>query len=178
MMDVIRILQQGFAVRMTHLSFFQTYSVLVPGCANVKDLVRIVSKRLHVDNCEWQVGNTKVFMRTTLSNKLKLLASIRARLKVRIIQNAYRDHIRKRSMRESCVMLQRQWRRHSAQKVYDSKKMGALKIQAWVRGTKQRRFFTRLTAATVHIQRTWRGMLTRQRLRREQAPYKQMSIKQ
>eukprot|EP00977_Amphora_coffeiformis_P007254 scaffold1573_cov173-Amphora_coffeaeformis.AAC.11 len=85
MMEAIRIRREGYALREEHESFFNRFSVLLSSDelegpeTGIEQLVRVLSKRLHVTDADWQIGHSKIFLRRELSDKLEKLA--RASLK-------------------------------------------------------------------------------------------------
>jgi len=90
MMEAIRIRREGYALREEHESFYNRFSVLLSqedliAGSGIGHLVQILSKRLSVTDADWQIGHSKIFLRTELSEKLERLATLRVHMAVRMI---------------------------------------------------------------------------------------------
>ena len=67
-METIRIRQQGYAMREPHDTFFSRYGLLCPEAKNLTELVDQLSSMLSVGSKQWQIGNTKIFLRRELAS--------------------------------------------------------------------------------------------------------------
>src|SRR3569623_1989757 len=76
MMEAIRIRREGYAFREDHESFYHRFSVLLNSDeehgeeTGIVQLVKVLSKRLHVTDADWQIGHSKIFLRRELAEKL------------------------------------------------------------------------------------------------------------
>jgi hypothetical protein len=60
--------------------------MLEPAAANAAELVKRLSRSLQLDDKQWQVGSSKVFMKKGLSEKLQGLVKTRVRAAIRTAQ--------------------------------------------------------------------------------------------
>jgi myosin heavy subunit len=170
MMEAIRIRQQGYAVREKHATFFKMYSMLVPGCNSINILVEELSKRLSVDKKEWQVGQSKIFMRRTLSDKLHRLLLVRARLSARVIQSGWTKYRR----RKAALKVQTAWRMARAQRAYQRQKRMSVTLQSWYRGQRQKAKFVVMRKSAIQVQKIARGASARKRFKKLRNPFKRI----
>lgn len=82
MMEAIRIRREGYALREDHSSFYNRFSVLLSaddlkGGIGIEHLVKVLSERLNVTEADCQIGHSKIFLRSELSDKLEQLAKLR-----------------------------------------------------------------------------------------------------
>jgi myosin heavy subunit len=90
MMETIRIRQEGYSFRQFHDEFFKRYRMLVPSCGKLKQLVDSLSKTLGVSSESWHVGNTKIFIKREMSDKLERLLWLRYSTSGRLIQRNWK----------------------------------------------------------------------------------------
>ena len=152
MMETIRIRKQGYASRQPHKEFFQRYLPLAPKCATLRQLVDELSKVLSVSSEAWQVGTTKIFLKSRMSDQLDRLLLLRCAVSSRRIQKAWRFVRRYRAARNiqksvRCFVMKRLflrtirvtmqiqalWRRHRAMKTLRKAVISVMKIQSVVR---------------------------------------------
>ena len=82
MMEAIRVRREGCALQETHESFYTQFNILLDAedCKEgegISHLVFVLSKRLSVTDIDWQIGNSKIFLRRRLADKLERLALLR-----------------------------------------------------------------------------------------------------
>ena len=106
MLETVRIRQQGFALREDHAHFFARHRFLAPRAKNVGELVGALSRLLRVSRGDWQIGHTKLFLKTAIARKLSALVVSRLRAAARAAQRAWRA----RRARLAAGRVQRHWR--------------------------------------------------------------------
>ena len=147
MLEIIRIKKQGFPVHYLFQDFKLKYL-----CLNIKmrfripkdekEAVRFVLKSEGMAGSEWQLGKTKVFLRSKIHEALEeKRISILAR---------------------SAVMVQKMWKGHRAVREYRHQRSAAVRIQEYFRSWKARLYFIRARRAAVVIQSHLRGMFGRE----------------
>ena len=170
MMEAIRIRQQGYALRETHSVMYKQFARLVPGCKSLPDLIEKLSKMLSVDEREWQMGVSKVFMRKSMADKLNRLLELRCRLGSRTIQRAW---TRVRQYR-AAVRLQAFVRCTQARRRFRAVVTGVLATQSLWRMRTLRVQYVAQRAAIVKLQAEVRCFLCVQQYRRLTNPYNKM----
>ncbi|CAN0160389.1 unnamed protein product, partial [Ectocarpus sp. 6 AP-2014] len=85
-METIRIRQQGYALRELKDDFLKKYKVLQPDAEDLEALVAYLSSMLGASHRDWQIGTSKVFLRTSMSDKLNLMVDLRKKCATRVIQ--------------------------------------------------------------------------------------------
>ena len=152
MMETIRIRKQGYASRHPHKEFFQRYHPLAPRCSTLRQLVDELSKVLAVSAEAWQVGTTKIFIKSHMSVQLDRLLLLRCSVSAKRIQKAWRARRRYFAARaiqtfarkmiarrhflrvvRMAVRLQASLRRHRASKHLRAARRAAVRIQAVAR---------------------------------------------
>jgi len=170
MMEAIRIRQQGYALRETHSMMYKQFARLVPGCRSLPDLIEKLSKMLSVDEREWQMGVSKVFMRKSMAEKLARLLELRVKLGARTIQRGWTRVRRERA----AVQLQAMLRRYMAQKRFRALVRGMSATQAMWRMRSSRRAFVIQRRGIILFQAEARRFLCVQEYRRLTNPYNKM----
>lgn len=180
MMEAIRIRREGYALREEHESFFNRFSVLLnsddlgDGAAGIVQLVQVLSKRLHVDDSDWQIGHSKIFLRRELSDKLERFAKLRVHAAARTLGRFGRQVAFARL--SSLLVAWIRFRILMLQKYREAK--AATKLAATFRSRKQRQQYTGVLRAIVVIQSEQRRRLAQQQLRKLRDPYCDMSFKE
>ena len=163
MMETIRIRKQGYALREYHQEFFNRFSPLEPSCRNLQSLVTKLSANLSASAESWQVGTTKIFLRSDMQEKLERLLALRYSSCVRIIQKfwqrtiqikasvvinsrirGYLARIRFFKCFQSILLFQTTSRRFLALKLYKRRIFSVHMIQKYARGHIARRFTKKL----------------------------------
>lgn len=144
MLDIIRIRREGFPIHMIFDEFVNKYQCLTKLKSGVssKEHVLSVIRELHVPETEWQIGNTKVFLRSKVHEPL---------------EDARNDVINSRA-----VIIQKAWRRHATMKKYHRIRNATLSIQHAYKGWKLRIMFLRKRRAAIVIQSHLRGVFARE----------------
>jgi myosin heavy subunit len=162
MMETIRIRQQGYAMREPHDTFFSRYGLLCPEAKNLTELVDQLSSMLSVGSKQWQIGNTKIFLRREFSELLEQLARSRVRASARTIQHAYREY----KMKASVIRVQSFRRTLVASRVYAQQRAAVVSMQKVARGRLGRRRHRELKeqgglthAAAIVMQRICRRLI-------------------
>ena len=147
MLEIIRIKKQGFPVHYLFRDFKVKYL-----CLNIKmrfripkdekEAVRFMLKSEGMAGSEWQLGKTKVFLRSNIHEPLE-----EKRLSI---------------LRSSAVMVQKMWKGHLAARDYRRQRGAAVRIQEYFRSWKARLYFIRARRAAVVIQAHLRGMFGRE----------------
>jgi len=100
MLETIRIRDQGYALREPHDEFFRRFRVLAPNAKSCKDLVRQICVLFGLaDASQWQIGNTKVFLRRELAEILDRTVASRITAAARSIAGAFRQSLLNRKVR-------------------------------------------------------------------------------
>lgn len=109
-----------------------------PSC----EQVLLVIKELNIPQTEWQIGRTKVFLRSVVHEPL--------------------EDARKQVINSKAVIIQKMWRRHIERKKFTRIKQAALLIQHAYLGWKLRIEFLRKRRAAIVIQSHLRGVFARE----------------
>lgn len=144
MLDIIRIRREGFPIHMIFDEFVNKYQCLTKLKSGIssKEHVLSVIRELHVPETEWQIGNTKVFLRSKVHEPL---------------EDARNDVINSKA-----VIIQKTWRRRAAMKKYHRIRNATLSIQHAYKGWKLRIMFLRKRRAAIVIQSHLRGVFARE----------------
>ncbi|KAL7556939.1 hypothetical protein ACA910_005291 [Epithemia clementina (nom. ined.)] len=178
MMEAIRIRREGYALREDHESFYKRFSVLLhseddaEGEAGIENLVRVLSKRLHVTDADWQIGHTKIFLRHELADKLERMTDLRVRTAARTLCRFTEKvvHTRLSKLLVAWVRFRLKMLKH-----YREAKAASL-VAAWVRRCKESSKYKKLQSAFIRIQAHRRRQLATQRVRKIRDPYCDMSF--
>lgn len=144
MLDIIRIRREGFPVHMTFDEFVNKYQCLAKRYSNQSDRLQCLAviRELNVPETEWQLGKTKVFLRSCVHEPL--------------------EDARKQVVNAKAIVIQRQWRKHVAIGNFRKIRDAALKIQHAYKGWKLRIEFLRKRRAAIVIQSHLRGVFARE----------------
>ncbi|ENN78149.1 hypothetical protein YQE_05303, partial [Dendroctonus ponderosae] len=144
MLDIIRIRKEGFPIHMNYEDFVIRYHCLsknrLPPDVQKASLCLIESYRL--PKTEWQLGKTKVFMRSHIHEPL--------------------EDTRNKMIKAKTVLIQKTWRKYKARKEYVKIRDAILKIQHAYKGWKLRIDFLKKRRAAVVIQSHLRGVFARE----------------
>lgn len=144
MLDIIRIRREGFPIHLSFDEFIHKYQCLTmrKGIQSTKEQILSVMSELNVPPTEWQIGNTKVFLRSLVHEPL--------------------EDARKQLVNSKVIIIQTLWRQYRARKNYLKIKNATIKIQHAYRGWKLRLEFLRLRRAVIVIQSHLRGVFARE----------------
>lgn len=99
-------------------------------------------KELNIPTTEWQIGRTKVFLRSVVHEPL--------------------EDARKQVVHQNAVRIQSAWRRHAEKRKFQRIKLAVLRIQHAYIGWKLRIEFLRKRRAAIVIQSHLRGVFARE----------------
>jgi myosin heavy subunit len=77
----IRIRREGYSNQEDHRSFYQQFHILLSmedtkNGKCIDHLAQVLSKRLSLSEAEWQIGHSKISLRSELASKLEVLAKL------------------------------------------------------------------------------------------------------
>lgn len=144
MLDIIRIRREGFPIHMPFDEFVHKYQCLTKRYRNrdSREQVLCVIKELNVPQTEWQMGKTKIFLRSNVHEPL--------------------EDARKQVISTKAITIQSVWRSYAARKKYQRIRWAALQIQHAYTGWKLRIDFLRKRRAAIIIQSHLRGVFARE----------------
>ena len=147
MLEIIRIKKQGFPVHYLFQDFKLKYL-----CLNIKmrfrvpkeekEAVRFMLRSEGLAGSEWQLGKTKVFLKSSIHETL--------------------EDKRISILNRSAVLIQAKWKGLLAAREYKQRRGAAVRIQQYFRSWKARLYFIRARRAAVVIQAHLRGMFGRE----------------
>lgn len=144
MLDIIRIRREGFPIHMPFDEFVHKYQCLTKRYRHKesREQVLAVIKELNVPQTEWQMGKSKIFLRSVVHEPL--------------------EDARKQVISEKAIKIQAVWRGYAARKSYQRIRQATLKIQHAYTGWKLRINFLRKRRAAIIIQSHLRGVFARE----------------
>ncbi|KAJ8975586.1 hypothetical protein NQ317_000015, partial [Molorchus minor] len=164
MLETVRIRQAGFNVRLTYDEFIQLYRILLPkGLLSSQNDVRDFLATLNLNRDNYQLGQSKVFMRE--SEKYKLDCKLHQQIMASIVtvQRWFRACLERRRflrIKWAVVTIQSYCRMYLVQK-YVKRFQAAMKIQKMWRGYKCRSWLQKLKSGLVMFQAHCRGFMLR-----------------
>lgn len=143
-LDIIRIRREGFPIHLTFSEFITKYKCLIRNktYSNSRNDILLVLRELQVPETEWQIGKTKIFLRSSANDPL--------------------ENERKSIRCANSIIIQKNWRRHWNNKYYKNVKKSILIIQHAYRGWKLRIKFLRIRRSVIIIQSRLRGVFARE----------------
>ncbi|XP_015184987.1 PREDICTED: unconventional myosin-X isoform X2 [Polistes dominula] len=146
MLDIIRIRKEGFPIHMGFHDFVSRYRCLDRGrnmlSRDDREAVRSLISSQGIPETEWQIGKTKVFLRSYVHEPL--------------------EDCRNQMVSSNALMIQKIWRGYTVRKEYKKIREAALKVQHAYRGWKLRIIFIRKRRAAIIIQSHLRGVFARE----------------
>jgi myosin heavy subunit len=144
MLDIIRIRREGYQIHLPFDEFVHRYQCLTKRVSNlpIQDQVLFVVNELNVPQSEWQMGKTKVFLRSCVHEPL--------------------EDARKQVIHAKATVIQKHWRRYHEKKGFAKLRHAALRIQHAYKGWKLRINFLRKRRAAIVIQSHLRGVFARE----------------
>ncbi|XP_063991813.1 myosin-VIIa isoform X1 [Diachasmimorpha longicaudata] len=146
MLDIIRIRKEGFPIHLQFSDFVARYRCLVKGRTMLpkddREATRCLIKSQGIEETEWQIGRTKVFLRSYVHEPL--------------------EDSRNKLVTRNAIIIQKVWRAYVVRKDYRRVRDAALKVQHAYRGWKLRIMFIRKRRATIVIQSHLRGVFARE----------------
>ncbi|CAM9271434.1 unnamed protein product, partial [Phaeothamnion confervicola] len=104
MMEAIRIRREGYALREDLTAFYRRYRMLAPGCRDAAELVDTLSIKLEVAHDQWQVGSTRVFLKSEMAERLEQLAAAASAAAARKVQGRWRGFVARRRRRARATL--------------------------------------------------------------------------
>ncbi|KAM3245204.1 hypothetical protein ACQJBY_056491 [Aegilops geniculata] len=170
-MEAIRISCAGYPTRRTFLEFIDRFGILAPDVlTGSSDEITAVRRLLEkVDLQGYQVGKTKVFLRSGQMAELDARRNEVLGRSANMIQRKVRSFLAKKSfiaLRRSAVQIQTVCRGELARRVYQGlrREAASLKIQTRYRMHNARKAYTELSASALTIQSSLRGMAARKEI--------------
>lgn len=144
MLDIIRIRREGFPIHFTFADFISKYKCLLEDKRPelTKNHIINVMNQLKVPISEWQIGRSKVFLRSKAYEPL--------------------EDTRKHVINSKALVIQKNWKCFQQIKHYNHIRSAALKIQHAYMGWKLRIQFLRMRRAAIVIQSHLRGVYARE----------------
>ena len=179
MMEAIRIRREGYALRIDHEIFYQRFSLLLRPCEQeqsegIEQLVRILSKILHVSEVDWQIGHSKIFLRHELSDKLERLAKLRVNAAGKTLCRFGRKIVHERLS----VFLVTWSRFRLFLKKKARERHSASKVAASFRRFKARKLYTSFLLSVIALQSAYRRKMATALLKKLKDPFHDMSFRQ
>ncbi|XP_069979084.1 unconventional myosin-IXb [Penaeus vannamei] len=172
MLETVRIRQAGFNVRLSYDEFIHHYRILLPkGLLSSQLDVRAFLQNMHLDEGEYQMGHTKIFMRESQKQKLDSQLHQTILSRIIVIQRWYRTIHQRRhylTFRAAVIRVQAQVRCWIAQQMLAKMRLrehAATYIQKVWRGSRVRRWYQNFRRALIAFQACVRGEQARQRYR-------------
>ncbi|ELU02859.1 hypothetical protein CAPTEDRAFT_226894 [Capitella teleta] len=168
MLATVKIRQAGYNVRLTFEEFIQSYRVLLPnGLLSSRNDIESFLHGLDLNRDNYQIGNTKVFLRE--AEKLLLDDALHSSIMLRVlcIQHWVRSQLCRRRFiraRNAAVVIQTFMRGCLAQRRMHELRLSfyaAIVIQRVFRGFRQRKLLRQRNRAAVLIQSCYRGYVAR-----------------
>ncbi|KAG7202639.1 hypothetical protein KM043_009818 [Ampulex compressa] len=146
MLDIIRIRKEGFPIHMSFHDFVARYRCLDKSRLSLscdeREAVRSLIRTQGIPETEWQIGRTKVFLRSYVHEPL--------------------EDSRNQMVTSNAIVIQKIWRGFVVRKEYKRVRDAALKVQHAYRGWKLRIMFIRKRRAAIVIQSHLRGVFARE----------------
>lgn len=144
MLDIIRIRKDGYPIHMNFEDFVTRYHCLSKSRLpeDVQEACKALIESHKIHKTEWQIGKTKVFMRSHVHEPL--------------------EETRNKMITTKAILIQKTYRGYRIRKEYDTVKKAVLKIQHAYRGWKMRIEFLRKRRAAIVIQSHLRGVFARE----------------
>ncbi|XP_017776835.1 PREDICTED: myosin-I heavy chain isoform X2 [Nicrophorus vespilloides] len=144
MLDIIRIRKEGYPIHMDFNDFIARFHCLSKNRLppDVRAACQALIESHNVPKNEWQIGKSKVFLRSHVHEPL--------------------EDTRNRMQASKAILIQKTFRRYVAQKEYLQIRKAVLKIQHAYKGWKSRIVFLKKRRAAIVIQSHLRGVFARE----------------
>jgi len=181
MLETVKIRQAGYPSRILIKDFISQFKLMFPKKSTEspsKDELTEFLKKIGLNESQFQVGETKVFMRESQYRLLKQELQKKIDESARKIQRWVRTILIRRNylqMREAAVMIQKLWRGFKCEQDYKEmllKHYASLRIQEFWKSLKLPKekkpsyFETKFKVSVVLVQARIRGYLARQRFKK------------
>ncbi|XP_050731320.1 unconventional myosin-IXa-like isoform X3 [Eriocheir sinensis] len=170
MLETVRIRQAGFNVRLSYEEFIHHYRILLPKAllSSQADVTSFLEE-MNLMESEYQMGNTKIFMRESQKQKLDTHLHQTILSQIIVIQRWYRTVHQRRNFlnfRAMVIKIQCQVRSWLAQQAVNKMRIrhnAAVFIQKIWRGYSVRKWYQNFHRALIVFQACSRGNLARQK---------------
>lgn len=144
MLDIIRIRKDGYPIHMNFEEFVNRYHCLSKSRLphDVQTACKALIESHNIEKTEWQIGKSKVFMRSHVHEPL--------------------EDTRNKMITSKAVLIQKIYRGYRTRKDYTTVRTAVLRIQHAYRGWKMRIEFLRKRRAAIVIQSHLRGVFARE----------------
>lgn len=144
MLDIIRIRREGYQIHLPFDEFMARYQCLTSKKTRLTSQEQVLSviQELNVPSTEWQMGKTKVFLRSFVHEPL--------------------EDARKKVINAHATIIQKNWKRFCDHNQFKRLRSSALKIQHAHKGWKLRIDFLKKRRAAIVIQSHLRGVFARE----------------
>lgn len=144
MLDIIRIRREGFPIHTSFKEFLLRYQGLVRSKYpnEPKEAVSYILQTLGFSKMEWQIGRSKVFLRSCVHEPLEDQRTV--------------------LIHAMALIIQKNWRGFLCRRIYMKKRKAAICFQRRFRGRRQRLRYLRMRRAAITLQAYVRGMFARE----------------
>ncbi|CAH0550688.1 unnamed protein product [Brassicogethes aeneus] len=144
MLDIIRIRKEGFPIHMSFEDFVIRFHCLTKNRLppDMSKACRQLIESHNLPKTEWQLGKTKVFIRSHVHEPL--------------------EDTRNKMLKSRAILIQKTYRKYTARREFLKIRNAALKVQHAYRGWKSRIEFLRKRRAAIVIQSHLRGVFARE----------------
>ncbi|OQR67364.1 myosin-VIIa-like [Tropilaelaps mercedesae] len=149
MLEIINIRRMGYPTHLEHKDFVLKYRCLmgqrrysIKRAQKPVDSVKIILNFLKMKDLDWQIGKTKVFLRSSVSNVL--------------------EERRKKILHDSAIIIQRRYKGWKCRKEFLNMKSAACILQQYYRARREKIRFNNMRRAAVTVQAYVRGMFARE----------------
>lgn len=168
MLDIIRIRKEGFPIHMSFEDFVIRYHCLSKNRLPPDMLIacRNLIESYNVPKSEWQLGKTKVFMRSHVHEPLEEARNKLVRTRAILIQKTYRMYICRKEylkLRQAILKIQHAYKGWKLRIEFLKKRRAAIVIQSHLRGV----FAREVAAALREMRRVEEEMRKREKLEEE-----------
>lgn len=171
MMETAKIRQAGYPIRHDYFNFVNRYRYLAPNVlpahkGNPRDSAQVICKAVFKNNEDYQLGNTKVFLKhvdneTLEEERTKILAKY-----IIVIQRRIRGYLcrkRYRKLKAAALVVQKHWRARGYRSRFLKMRYGFKRLQARILSRQLTYTFNRDRKTVLKVQTICRGYLARQK---------------
>ncbi len=158
MLETIRIRRSGYPLRYLVKDFWGRYKCIVPSIAPVKDMrvnCQALLKQVKLAADEWQLGQTKVFLRESqrpLLEDQRNVAVLKIVTKLQKVTRGWLVRKKYTKMRKAALRLESAIRGYYAKQVMIKKKKAIILTQSLERRRKLRTAYVKLKSSTLAVQ--------------------------
>lgn len=168
MLDIIRIRKEGFPIHMSFEDFVMRYHCLSKnrGPPDMLAACRNLIDTYNVPKTEWQLGKTKVFLRSHVHEPLEEARNKLVTTRAILIQKTFRMYVRRkeyRKIRSAVLNIQHAYKGWKLRIEFLKKRRAAIVIQSHLRGV----FAREVAAALREMRRVEEEMRKREKLEEE-----------